>query len=159
MNWAGAHPSLFEGVGIPRMPLSPDSRLSGQRPFRKPAGGQRAFLSWCSSFVTPLLRFFPHAPGVTSNLDSRIQRADHRQGGGGRYTALRKGPKSLVIKILRTLFAKAAPVKPFRGGGRGGYPLQGLTLPKPTSPEPRLPNPSDNFFFVRCPQAILKPNA
>jgi hypothetical protein len=43
---------------------------------------------------------FSTAQNVTSNLDPEIQRADHRQGGGGAGTDREPGPNSFVIKIL-----------------------------------------------------------
>jgi hypothetical protein len=42
---------------------------------------------------------FPHAD-VTSNLDPEIQRADHRQGGGGIRRNRGADPNSFVVKIL-----------------------------------------------------------
>ena len=74
---------------------------------------------------------FPH-PDVTSDLDAKNQRADHRQGGGGAIGNRERGANSFVVKILtskplglkilQTIFAKPAPVAAFRGVGAGGYP-------------------------------------
>ena len=73
-----------------------------------------------------------HNPNVTSDLDAKNQRADHRQGGGGASRRRVRGSnsfvlkiltsKSLGLKILQTIFAKPAPVAAFRGVGGGGYP-------------------------------------
>jgi len=76
---------------------------------------------------------------VTSNLASRIKKADHGQGGGGTRNDRRKGRKSFVlkiltcklfaVKILQALFANPAPSKSFRGRGEGGIP-QNPELPE-----------------------------
>jgi hypothetical protein len=78
-----------------------------------------------------LLPSFPQSV-VTSNLDPGIQRADHRQGGGGICRIREQGPNSFVLKILtsksqwlkilQSIFANTSPVKAFRGMGGGGVP-------------------------------------
>ena len=82
----------------------------------------------------------PQALHVTSNLDSKIQRADYCQGGGGTRSHHEKGHKFFVIKILtskyywfkilQSIFANRAPVKAFRGGGEGGVPPECGFFPK-----------------------------
>jgi hypothetical protein len=62
---------------------------------------------------------------VTSNLDLNWKKADHRQGDSGTCQASQEGCKffvikiltcnSLRLKILQTIFADPAPVKPFKG--------------------------------------------
>ena len=74
---------------------------------------------------------FPQ-PNVTSDLDPKIQRADHRQGGGGARRKRERGSNSFVLKILtskplglkilQTIFVNPAPVAAFGGVGGGGYP-------------------------------------
>jgi hypothetical protein len=69
---------------------------------------------------------------VTSDLDPKLKKADHRQGGGGirrRRLAWANSfalkiltSNSLGLKILQTLFAEPAPVKAFERLGGGGYP-------------------------------------
>jgi len=66
---------------------------------------------------------------VTSNFASQIKKADHCRRGGSTRTERRKRRKSIVlkiltcklfaIKILQTLFANPAPIKPSEVGGRG----------------------------------------
>jgi hypothetical protein len=68
---------------------------------------------------------------VTSDLALNFWKADNDQGGGGAPDYHRTHRKffvikiltsnSLALKILQTLFAEPAPVKPFRGVGGGGY--------------------------------------
>lgn len=91
-----------------------------------------------TGFARPFLSF--PQPNVTSNLDPEIQRADHRQGGGGTQPILQKARKcfqlkiltsnSYRLKILQTIFADPAPVKAFRGVGEGGIPQFSPTFPK-----------------------------
>jgi hypothetical protein len=62
---------------------------------------------------------------VTSNLDPKTQRADHRQGGSRARNRHDKGRNSFVLKILtskplgpkilQAIFANLAPVAAFRG--------------------------------------------
>jgi hypothetical protein len=93
-------------------------------------------------FARDSLSRFPHRD-VTSNLDPRIQTADHLQGGGGTRRNREPASKSsvlkiltskpLALKILRAIFAKPAPVKAFRGGGgRGVYPSTSRFSPNET---------------------------
>jgi hypothetical protein len=75
---------------------------------------------------------FSTAQNVTSDLDPRIQTADHCLGGGGARRNREPGsnsfvpkiltPKPLGLKILQTIFANPAPVAAFKGVGGGGYP-------------------------------------
>jgi hypothetical protein len=77
---------------------------------------------------------------VTSNLDLKIQKAHHGQGGGSLVNGCEKWPKSfafkiltskpLALNILQTIFAKAAPVKAFRGWGGGGVPQLSRRFPE-----------------------------
>src|SRR5271166_5498552 len=72
---------------------------------------------------------FPH-PNVTSDLAPKIQRADHRQGGGGASRNCHHGSNSFVVKILtsnplalkilQSIFANPAPVAAFRRWEEGG---------------------------------------
>ena len=62
---------------------------------------------------------------------------------------------SFVLKILQPRFAKAAPVKPFRGEGGGGYTPPAEIFPKQTSLKLRFKSQSPNYFFVRIPQAVF----
>jgi hypothetical protein len=129
---------------------------------RKPAlslskGGDFHFESYWRR-VGPTLSGFPQAR-VTSNLDLEIQQADHRQGGGGMHKAgrNRRNPfvlkiltcKPLSLNILQGNSANPAPVKPFTGGGGGGYP-QIVVFPKANSSEP-----ADESFLERYPQPKL----
>jgi hypothetical protein len=77
-----------------------------------------------------------HSPAqnrVTSNLDLKIQSADHGQGGSGVRRGRGPGPKSFVLKILtskplslkilQTIFCRPRASQGIpRGGGRGGTP-------------------------------------
>jgi hypothetical protein len=68
---------------------------------------------------------------VTSDLASHERKAEHGQGGGGvrdlDYCELKffivkiLTSKPLALKILQTIFANPAPVKPFTGVGEGAY--------------------------------------
>ena len=64
-----------------------------------------------------------------------------------------------VLKILQPLFAKPAPVKPFRGAGGGGYTPAAEIFLKKTSPKLSPTSHSPNYFFARIPQAIFPSNA
>ena len=103
-------------------------------------------------------------PTVTSDLDPPHESADHGQGGGGIRAGPRKRPNSFVfkiltsnsfaLKILPTLFAKPAPVKPFNGvGGRGGA-LATPKFPKRTWIKNLLRSRSSQFIFARYPEAV-----
>lgn len=73
-----------------------------------------------------------HNTCVTSNLAPHRKLADHSRGAGCISSESNLRHKSFVlkiltsklfaIKILQTLFANAAPSKPFRGMGGGGLP-------------------------------------
>ncbi|SPE22597.1 hypothetical protein SBA2_1000004 [Acidobacteriia bacterium SbA2] len=101
---------------------------------------------------------FPQ-PNVTSNLDPRIQRADHGQGGGGARRNREPGSNSFVLKILtskplglkilQTIFANPAPVAAFRGVGGGGVPLETRGFPKTNSPKKRASALLTRIFLCR----------
>src|SRR5579864_8273576 len=90
----------------------------------------RLVAAWGHSAFAIHTRFPQH--DVTSDLASRTERADHRQGGCDIFDSAEKCSKSFVIKILtskplglkilQTLFANPAPVAAFQRGGGGGYP-------------------------------------
>jgi len=74
-----------------------------------------------------------HSSIVTSNLASRLKKADHRQRGGSTRSDRENSCKSFVVKILtsnslalrilRTIFCRPRAQQGFRGGGgEGGYP-------------------------------------
>jgi len=96
-------------------------------------------------------QFFPQAP-VTSNLDLEIRKADHRQGrgGGSKKCRNRHNPfvlriligKLLPLKILQTILANPAPVKPFRGGRGRGIPPAIQPRPFTIHHSPFTPNPA-----------------
>jgi hypothetical protein len=87
---------------------------------------------------------FPQ-PNVTSNLDLKIQRADHSRGGGGAGRNPERGSNSIVLKILtskplglkilQTIFANPAPVAAFRGVGGEGDTPENHDFPKTDSPK------------------------
>ena len=64
-----------------------------------------------------------------------------------------------VLKILQPLFAKAAPVKPFRGVGGGGYNPPAEVFLKRTGLRPNRTSPSRNFFFAGIPQVLFNSHA
>ena len=66
---------------------------------------------------------------------------------------------SYVLNILPTLFAKPAPVKPFRGVVGRGVSLATLNLPKRISLEHPLPSAYPHFFPATSPQDIFHPHA
>src|ERR1019366_10571815 len=102
---------------------------------RRPLPSPQSILCETRGIRSSVLRAAP----VTSNLDLQIQRADHRQGGGGLRKNRESGPKSFVVKlltskplrlkILQSIFANPAPVKPFRRVGKGGYPTRSPGFP------------------------------
>lgn len=104
-----------------------------------------------------LVRSFPQ-PDVTSDLDPKIQRADHRQGGGGAGRNRERGFNSFVLKILtskplglkilQSIFANPAPVAAFRGVGEGGTP-ETCYFPEMDSPKKRSSVPLSEIFFRR----------
>ena len=63
-----------------------------------------------------------------------------------------------ALKILHTLFAKPAPVKPFTGVG-GRDTLATSNFPKRTSLENVLRSLSSHFIFARDSLAIFIPRA
>ena len=63
------------------------------------------------------------------------------------------------LKILQTLFAKPAPVKPFQGVRGRGVPLTTPNFPKWTSPEHPLESCCPTFFSLTYPQDIFNPHA
>ena len=99
---------------------------------------------------------------VTSNLDPEIQRADHRQGGGGATKKRDRAPKSFIVKILtsnslqlkvlQSIFANPAPVKPFRGRGDGGYPWNVDLFQIETGRRRLVTRPHPNNLCERFPQ-------
>ena len=111
--------------------------------FRKP-------VSVYSSNVGRILTLFPQPSLVTSNLDPRIQKADHPQRGSGSSSDGEKSRNSFVLKILtykplglkilQAIFADPAPVAAFRGVVGGGYTPQryrpGASLTKRTGQIP-----------------------
>jgi hypothetical protein len=68
-------------------------------------------------------------------------------------------PNAFAFRILQTLFAKPAPVKPFAGvGGEGDTPC-GNHFPKRTSLERPAQQRTSDYFFARYPQLIPEPKA
>jgi hypothetical protein len=93
---------------------------------------------------------------VTSDLDPEIQRADHRQGGGGTrgnrepvsnsFVLKILTPKPLGLKILRGIFAKPAPDKAFHGLVGEGYPPMRPELPFRNQFRKAQEDSEDSFF-------------
>jgi len=103
---------------------------------------------------------------VTSDLDPPCESEDDGQGGDGIGRRSRP-PKSFVIKImtfnpqglkiLQTLLAKPAPVKPFPWSRERGVSLAKQNLPPKTSLSGRLNNIVASYFSARNQQAGLTP--
>jgi len=66
---------------------------------------------------------------------------------------------SFVFKILQPLFAKPAPIKPFRGVGGGGYTPLAKIFPKRTRLKRSPTSQSPDYFFAGIPQAIFNSHA